>query len=81
MRFVTWNCRVGNYREKAARVVPLNPDVLVVPEAAREGPVACPLNGAQPVAPVASTPVPAAFPAVAAVFPESGAAVATADRH
>ena len=35
MRVVTWNCRVGAFRRKAARVAPLQPDVLVVPEVER----------------------------------------------
>lgn len=32
MRIVTWNCRVGRYREKAARMASLNPDIVAVQE-------------------------------------------------
>lgn len=32
MRFVTWNCRIGGFRDKAVRIAPLRADVLVVPE-------------------------------------------------
>lgn len=32
MRLATWNCRVGAFRRKAARIAPLRPDILVVPE-------------------------------------------------
>lgn len=32
MRLMTWNCRVGAFRRKAARVAGFRPDVLVVPE-------------------------------------------------
>jgi hypothetical protein len=32
VRLVTWNCRVGAFRRKAAQVAPIKPDVLVVPE-------------------------------------------------
>jgi hypothetical protein len=32
IRLMTWNCRVGAFRKKAARVVSAEPDVLVVPE-------------------------------------------------
>jgi exonuclease III len=35
MRLMTWNCRVGAFRKKAARTAPLNPDVLVIPEVER----------------------------------------------
>ncbi len=32
MRFITWNCQVGGFRRKAAKIAPYAPDVLVVPE-------------------------------------------------
>jgi endonuclease/exonuclease/phosphatase family metal-dependent hydrolase len=32
MRIVTWNCRVGGFRQKASRVAVFRPDVLVVQE-------------------------------------------------
>jgi len=32
MRLATWNCRVGGFRWKAARIAHMRPDVLVVPE-------------------------------------------------
>jgi exonuclease III len=32
MRFVTWNCRVGAFRNKAKHIAPLRPDVLVAQE-------------------------------------------------
>ncbi len=32
---MTWNCRVGAFRKKAARMAPYSPDVLVVPEVER----------------------------------------------
>jgi hypothetical protein len=32
MRLVTWNCRTGAFRRKAAPIAPMKPDILVVPE-------------------------------------------------
>lgn len=32
MRLMSWNCQVGGFPRKAARVAPFRPDVLVVPE-------------------------------------------------
>jgi len=32
MRIATWNCRVGGFRKKAARIAPFRPDVLAVQE-------------------------------------------------
>ncbi|MBE7483594.1 MAG: endonuclease/exonuclease/phosphatase family protein [Polyangiaceae bacterium] len=32
MRLSTWNCRIGAFRRKAARVARFKPDVLIVPE-------------------------------------------------
>jgi len=32
MRLVTWNCRVGGFRKKAAHMAPLRPDILSVQE-------------------------------------------------
>lgn len=35
MRVATWNCQVGNFQGKAAKVATLGTDVLVVPEVER----------------------------------------------
>lgn len=35
MRLMTWNCRVGAFKRKAARIASFAPDVFVVPEAER----------------------------------------------
>jgi len=32
MRLVTWNCRVGGFRKKAAHLAPFRPDILCVQE-------------------------------------------------
>jgi exonuclease III len=48
MRLMTWNCRVGKFREKARQIEPLRPDVIAVQEVEPLEKVALFSGGSQP---------------------------------